>query len=97
MIAKLETMEQEIHSKMEELETKDLYREVYSRRENIKFTNIEELSSPSKRKRIPRKYSETFSKINWAICKQEPWRYKEYINSERRRMTVNPSRYWRDF
>ena len=50
MIAKLETMEQEIHSKMEELETKDLYREVYSRRENIKFTNIEELSSPSRKK-----------------------------------------------
>ena len=50
MIAKLETMEQEIHSKMEELESKDLYREVYSRRENIKFTNIEELSSPSRKK-----------------------------------------------
>ena len=49
MIAKLETKEQEIHSKMEELETKDLYLEAYSRRENIKFTNIAELSSPSRK------------------------------------------------
>ena len=49
MIAKLETKEQEIHFKMEELETKDLYLEAYSRRENIKFTNITELSSPSRK------------------------------------------------
>ena len=42
MIAKLESKEQEIDSKMEELKTKDLYLEAYSRRENIKFINIRE-------------------------------------------------------
>ncbi|KAL9966914.1 hypothetical protein ACROYT_G025054 [Oculina patagonica] len=50
MIAKLETKEQEIHTKMEELETKDLYLEAYSRREDNKFTNILEFSSPSRKR-----------------------------------------------
>ena len=45
-LAELGEKEKLIDSKIEELNTKDLYLEAYSRRENIKFNNIEE-SSPS--------------------------------------------------
>ena len=48
-MAELELKEQKCQAKMEELETKDLYLEAYSRRENIKFTNIRESTTENEK------------------------------------------------
>lgn len=45
-IAELQEKERNINQAIEDLKTKDLYLEAYSRRENIKFNNIPESTSP---------------------------------------------------
>ena len=47
-IAELKVKEGEIDQTLKDLNTKDLYLEAYSRRENIKFNNFPESPSPSK-------------------------------------------------
>jgi len=66
-MAELELKEQKRQPKMEELETKDLNLEAYSRRENIKFTNIREATTENEKQEdteaVLRKFLD--DELNW--------------------------------
>ena len=86
-IAELKVKEREIDQTLKDLNTKDLYLEAYSRRENIKFNNIPESPSPRNGLEDTEEVLRSFLESSWAIMMQVLLTFKEFTDwGERKKM-----------